>query len=347
MAFAPLRIGQKAVTVHKAHVAPDFGAKTVLVSDTWDYVEMWLKRHHKGDGLFYWQQARHFFGASVLLPKTSSPLTTYYCFLNAVKALLTVKGQVFKEVHGVGGERVGDRTSLANEIVKFQASGILSALCAYLGEPANGETASLKDLLYNLPYVHRAYALTYSSQQELFIPIAYPRFVKKDGSSEAWFCADITDPKFQNARTLKKLPSGYEREMGVTDCWMIRKKRRFDWKHGRAQAAGNITRLSEYHRKLRTDVVYIHGPARLWYLKRGGVNAGVIARSAMTMTFAIMHRLSELARYEPMLLARHFEVQHNWLLSEFLATALHHFIDEVSSELTGHDFMIPGRKGIV
>lgn len=347
MASIPLRIGQKAVTIHKAIVSPDFTGKTVLVSDTWDYVEMWLKRHHKGDASFYWEQARQFFRASVELPKTSSPLTTYYCFLNAVKALLAVKGQSFREAHGVAGKRSGDRTSLANETVKFQASGILAALCTYLGESAQGETASVKDLLYNLPFVHRAYALTYSSQPELFIPISSPRFLKKDKSSEAWFCADITDPKFQSKHTLNKLPSGYERDLGCADAWTIRKKRRFQWKRGSAEGAASRERLRAYHQRVRGDVVYIHGPSRLWYLKRGGIDDTVVHRSTMTMTFAVMHRLSELARYEPMLLAKHFEGRHNWLLSEFLSTALFQFIDEVSSELTGQDFMIPGRKGVV
>ena len=59
-----------------------------------------------------------------------------------------------------------------------------------------------------------------------------------------------------------------------------------------------------------------------------------------------MHRLSGLARYDPMRLARHFDCQHNWLLSEFIATARSQFIDEISYEITGQEFMIPGRKSV-
>jgi len=55
-----------------------------------------------------------------------------------------------------------------------------------------------------------------------------------------------------------------------------------------------------------------------------------------------MHRLSELARYSPKSLANHFESRHNWLLSEFISTALYQFIDEISSEITGQEFMVPG-----
>jgi len=47
-----------------------------------------------------------------------------------------------------------------------------------------------------------------------------------------------------------------------------------------------------------------------------------------------------------MKLARHFGGHHNWLLSEFVATARSQFVDEVSSEITGQEFMIPGRKAV-
>jgi hypothetical protein len=55
-----------------------------------------------------------------------------------------------------------------------------------------------------------------------------------------------------------------------------------------------------------------------------------------------LHRLSELARYTPDLLAQHFDSHHNWLLSEFITLALDQFTDEISAEMTGHEFMPPG-----
>ena len=55
-----------------------------------------------------------------------------------------------------------------------------------------------------------------------------------------------------------------------------------------------------------------------------------------------LHKLSELARYTPNILAKHFESQHNWLLSEFINLSLPQFIDEIAAELTGHEFMTPG-----
>ena len=56
-----------------------------------------------------------------------------------------------------------------------------------------------------------------------------------------------------------------------------------------------------------------------------------------------MHKLSELARYSPQSLAKHFDGRYNWLLSEFIAIAPLQFLDEISCEMTGYEFMPPGR----
>lgn len=56
-----------------------------------------------------------------------------------------------------------------------------------------------------------------------------------------------------------------------------------------------------------------------------------------------MHRLSEMARYSLNLLAKHFNGRYNWLLAEFISIAPLQFIDEFSCELTGYEFMPPGR----
>jgi hypothetical protein len=56
-----------------------------------------------------------------------------------------------------------------------------------------------------------------------------------------------------------------------------------------------------------------------------------------------MHKLSELARCSPDRLAGHFEGRYNWLLSDFIATAPVQLIDNISSEMTGFEFMPPMR----
>ncbi len=344
MPFVNVEYKGKNLAVHKAVTAPNFGGKTVLVTNTWDYVDLWLRRSDKDTARFYWQQARSFYEATCELPKTASPLTAYYCFLNAAKALLAAKGVHASDQHGVSGYTSSGRTSLGKEFVKFKAGGVLGSLCTHLGEPvpAGGQIYSLDDLLYNLPYVHRAYDLTFESAVELFLPIAEPRIVKSTKTHEAWFVAEFTG-KYATKATLSKLPTAFERELGGGNDrqMLLRSKQRFDWKP--RDKAASLARYTNFHRSLRSHLYYIAGPQRLWYLKRGGNMQGIVPRSSMTMTFAAMHKLSELARYTPDRLARHFECHHNWLLSEFIGSAPAQFIDEISSEMTGQEFMMPGR----
>ena len=345
-----LTLANRRLAPHKAAVNPDFRGKTVLVEDTWDYVTMLLKRNKKERALFYWQQAQQFSHASRRLPNNSAPLTAYYCFLNAVKALLAVKNRTASETHGVSGESKSQHAYLSHELVRYQTGGVLAALCRYLGEPVANDEYTLYDLLYNLVYVHRAYNLTFASRPDLFTPVALPMFVKKLGSTEAWFRATIRDDRYANQHTINKLSNDYEQdrspELLDVGVFGIRHSSRFTWRHGKAEEAGNLERLRNYHRRVRGVLFYIHGPTRLWYIKRRQSLDGMIDRSSLSITFAAMHRLSELARYDPMLLAKHLNSQHNWLLSEFIATAQNQFIDEMSSEITGQEFMIPGRRGV-
>lgn len=342
MGFVDVSYKGKPLTIHKAVTHPHFEEKTVLVTDTWDYVDLWLRRSKKDKARFYWQQAHSFYEATKLLPKTASPLPAYYCFLNATKALLLAKGAAFGDQHGVSGQTLPGKTSLSKEIVKFKSGGILAALCTHLGEPSGPTNYPLSDVLYNLPFIHRAYDLTYKSSKELYIPISSPTIVRSDRTHEAWFIAELTG-KYADGNTLAKLPNEFEREIGGPDQKkvIIRRKARFTWQPRRLTSS--MGRYRTYHQSLRKHLFYICGPQRLWYLKRGGNIPCAISRSSLTLTFAAMHKLSELSRYTPDRLAKHFEAQHNWLLSEFIDSAPLQFIDEISAEMTGREFMQPGR----
>jgi len=341
MAFREIKHKNKPLTIHKAITEPRFNEKTVLVANTWDYVDLWLKRAGKHSARFFWNQAHSFYDATLLLPKTSVPLTAYYCFLNATKALLITKGINFSDQHGVSGYSIGDHASLSNEKVKFKTGGILPALCRHLGEKSNNDEYTLKNLLYNLPNIHRAFDLTYSSDIELFVPIINPKIVRSMSTHESWFCAEIAG-KYANQHTINKLPDRFEKDISIIDKFIVRSKKRFNWEPNNRPRS--LRRYKKYHRKLRRDIYYINGNSRLWYIKRSGNMNGIIRRSTMTITFAAMHKLSEMSRYTPDKLSKHFDCQHNWLLSEFLISAPSQFIDEISSELTGYEFMKPNRN---
>jgi uncharacterized protein (UPF0332 family) len=336
MAYEPIKYKGKTLTLHKSKIAPKIGGKTILANSVWEYVALWLKREHQEKALFNWQQAEHFYKASKLLPKTSAPLPLYYCFLNASKALLLVKNISFSDRHGITGNKKEGKVSLINEIVVFKGGGILPELCKYFEESAQRETYSLKELLYNLPYLHRAYMLTYTSQKELFIPLFNPMFVRKCRSKEAWFCAELKG-KDATGNVISKLPAGFEKDQGVTDKFIIRRKKRFKW-NGRQQK-NIVESLKKYHKKIRQHAYYINGNQRLWYLKRTGGFTDYIRRTSTTITFATMHRLSELARYSPENLAKHLDSSHNWLFSEFIDLAAEQFVDEIASEITGKEFL--------
>lgn len=338
-----IKYRSKHLFAHKAIVAPDFNSPTVLTRDPWEYVNLWMRRAGHDRPSFFWNQSHHFYDATAGLPPTSAPLAAYYCILNATKALLYVKGRTFNPFHGLTGSRQPGKTALSNEIVRFKNGGVHAALRSYLSEPDPTGDISVKDLFYNLPFIHRAFNLTYSTDPELFIPVQHPRFVKKTNSREAWFCADIQGGQYQNNFVINKLPSEFERDLGLPDQWTIRMKRRFRWESGAANQAGDLVRLTKYHARVRKHISYIHGATRLWYIKRSPVT-GALPYHDMTIIFAAMHRLSELARYSPDLLEKHLACQHNWLLTQFIALALDQFIDDVASEITGQDFMAVGLR---
>ena len=340
VAFRDITYKNKSLTLHKATVTPRFNERTVLVTSTWDYVALWLKRQGKTEALFFWDQARHFHDATLSLPKVSAPLTAYYSFLNATKALLLANDLTVGDYHGVTGATLPGKTALVNEQVELQAGGVLGALAKFLSEPTRGEKLPLKDVLYNLAYIHRTFSLTFTSVPELFIPVKRPRIVRSNRGHESWFCGEL-EGKYANHNTIKKLGRSFERDISVKNSFVVRYRKRFKWEPRRKPAS--IERYVAYHRRLRKRFHYIHSPQRLWYIKRDGELPGLESRPSLLLTFAAMHRLSELSRYSPDCLSRHLEGRNNWLLSEFIAVAPTQFIDELSSELTGLEFMIPGR----
>ena len=343
MVFQEVKYRSRVLRPRKAITNPDFSSETVLVEDPWDYVDLWLKRKKHLKAREYWLQAREFAEAARALPPTSAPLPAYYCFLNATKCLLKVRGEDVSPDHGVSGSKEGPSISLDSERVNFKSGGVLAGLCRLLGEPTTKVEYSLRQALYNLPYIHRANSLTFTSMADLYIPIRNLRFVRIPKTTEAWLCADVEE-RYNSRHTANKLPSTWEFDEGVTGKGTIRMKSRFKWDAKAPNSKANMKRLMQYHMKARKDISYIVGVTRLWYIKRGKIGEHYVNRSPMSLTFAAMHRLSELSRYDPLTLREHLNRRHNWLVSEFIKIAPRQFIDEVASEITGCDFLAPGSR---
>lgn len=333
--------------LHRAIVDPIFGEKTILIKDScpWDYIDLWLSREGHKEAALYWRQSREFYNATKLLSKESSPLTAYYCLLNATKALLSVKkGEFDDQSHGVtgrGGHQSKSKSSsrgkkfhLKNENIKV-TRGVFLELCGYLGEGVKkGDTYSLKDVLYNLPYIHRAFDLTYKDSVELFVPISSPKIMKDVDSSKAYLSATLTGRFARTNTTENWISNKFKLEEKSEKVWTVRHNLDFDWN------SSSIENYQNYHKNIRKDFSYIHNSLEQWYVKKDN-NKQAINQSTITLAFMAMHNLSEIARYYPQKLSLFFNSKPNWLLSEFIASAPDQFINEISCELTGCEFLNP------
>ncbi|NVE94888.1 YaaC family protein [Altererythrobacter lutimaris] len=332
--------------MHKSVKNVQFDKESVLSNDPWSYVELWLKREKHNDALPFWIQARRFSDAAKSMPTEAAPLPLYYSFLNCTKALLLVAGQNHGDTHGVAGSRPSSaKSALSNEAVSFQTGGVLAALCAYFGDTAGGAKYTLKDLLWNLPFIHRAFCLTFPSSPELFIPIEEACYVSRDDTSEAWFQARIVN-RYADMRRLRNLPDSFE-IFSDTGGTFVRRKKRFKWYRGRKnnqEKAAAAKRLTTYHSTTRRVVVPISGKRDLWYLKKSQSSNPLASRHTLAIVFASMHRLSELSRYDPKGFSRHLDGSANWLITEFIEHAPSQFLDQISSEITGLEFWRPGTR---
>lgn len=343
MAVEEIYISGRNALIRRAISEPKFKREKVLTSDIWTYIALWLRRNAANtDAAFFWGQAREFYTASRGLPETASPLPLYYCFLNATKALLASKRITYQPHHGLTGSSEPGRASLSSEMVHFKGGGVLPALARYLGEVQDSPTYALKDLFYNLAFIHRAYCLSYRAGH-IFFPLQHCRYVRGTGMSEAWLSATM-ERQYDDGRFLATLPPGFEKDIGFADELVIRKRQRFRWRQGRGRVENNLSNLARYHSKLRRDVTYIAGVGR-WYIKRRLATATNIDRHSTTLIFAAMHRLSELSRYDPLRLSRLLDTQRNWLLAEFIKMAPTQFIDEIACEITGEEIDVPGIHG--
>ena len=341
MKVKDLANSNRTLSPRKAIVEPDFEKKTILANSHWDYVEMYLKRENDNEALFYWNQAEYFYKASKNLPTISSPLTLYYCFLNASKALLSCKEILYSKKHGVSGKITKGNTNLKNETIRFGSKGILAGLSQYFGDDTVMAEYSMWELLYNIPFIHRSFNLTYPSDSvELFIPIKNLKFTISDFQHYGWFSFETYAP-YENKHTLNKISSRGYRVDNQHQKFTLRFDKKFKWYYKGVKKKTNFARLKSYHKKFRKDLCYISGNNTLWYIKRSGVN-NIVDRNPACLIYAIMHRLSELSRYDPLSLNQHLKAKHNWLLTEFVEGSADQFIDMIGCEITNSNIMKPG-----
>lgn len=322
--------------------SPVFGSKDIVSTDLWSYVSLWLKRQqkdHAEEASFFWDQARDFYEASVRLPESSSPLTSYYFALNASKALLTLKQEGFNNSHGVSGRSSGSTRNLINERISFKTGGVLPTLSKLLGAAITTDQETefeLKSIFRMMPFIHRAYTLTYRSEVDLFIPVH--NLVLRGQEGRSTYHLYMTPSSHHDHEGIQdSLPDRIEVCHGDVGNREFRSKAKYSW----AEGTKGLERLIGFHRRIRRFILPIVGKGNKWYLRKGLDDTESSFRySQLVLMFGAFHRLSEIVRYEPNRLREHFQQDHNWLMLEFIRIAPLQFALQVAAEMTGCEFCV-------
>ena len=142
------------------------------------------------------------------------------------------------------------------------------------------------------------------------------------------------EPRYVTRNIKSIIPRGFE-SFENDNAFFIRKKKCFKWENKKKSMAD----LVDYHKNVRDSIVPIIAPVNRWYLKKDV--KGHLDINIMPLVYAAMHKLSELSRYTPDRLKKHFETKDNWILYEFIKTAPDQFIYSAASEITGKEFLTP------
>jgi len=364
-----------------SYTTPNFQSNTILTDDVFTYIEFYFSSHKKAMKYrnaaskatygsekkyhysFYWKQAMTFYQAAKSLPIESVPLLSYYSMLNAAKAFLAFKCEYIEDfVEHFANHGLFEAQGLAgldlNTIgVGRRAKGVyplfgrtLDANFDAVWPSGKQSTITLKKLLYNLAYIHRAYITTYNTprgvnSQELFIPLVVGRAPRyhKGNDSNLYLMFELDKEFFSTTAT--SIPAAHS--SSISAKFAVCSHDNFTLRSVSGAKRNTTDSLSAEFRglndELRQEFQYIRSNDRLWYLKRTAMTSGdVINLSSMLITMATMHRISEIVRYKPEQLAHLMDSKENWLVHEFIALALDQFIDEIAAEITGQDIMGTG-----
>ena len=377
----PIQHKNQALRMKKPYTSQDYIKHTVLTDDIYTYVSFYFDVHKKamkfvdqenktkyGDPnqykySFYWNQSEIFYKSAKAIDVEASPVAAYYCMLNAAKAYVSYKSESADYFvnhfsnHGIYEDNSNSGNDLSTICIAHKEKGVFPLFASLLDEKfpvlwksGNNNSISLKTLLYNMAFIHRAYMMTYSEKSrtidELFVPLengSTPSFYKAN-DGKVYLISKLDKKYFSYNAT--RIPSEYFKSFGeayneysTKPFWLISSQ-------GAAYSVGSVSKeIKELNSRYRKNYTYIKGNTRMWYLKRTCLNNNdVVNLSNMTLIMAAMHRISEIARYKPEQLRRLLQSKENWLLHEFITKALDQFLDELASEITQQDIMCTGVK---
>jgi hypothetical protein len=135
-------------------------------------------------------------------------------------------------------------------------------------------------------------------------------------------------------RAMKKLPSGLAAEPSI-GARAIRSVAALQWRKPGRPTVTNVHELIGFNRTLRQDLHFINGAQTLWYARTPVTGPKRLNRQLPTLSAERDMPLSTLTVGLPA------QWTENWLLSEFIQMSAHQFIDEIASEMTGYQFLVP------
>ncbi len=375
----PIHFRNKPLRMQKSYTWQDYRKQTVLTDDLFTFVAFYYATHNKAMKYrdsslktkygnadqfhydFYWKQAKVFYDSAKSLPVESAPLSAYYCMLNAAKSYIAFKSEYVDDFvehfgqHGLNEDNSDTGEDLSTINIKHKQIGVFPLFAKSLDldfteKWAAGTPRSLKSLLYNLPFVHRAFSMTCNARnskvEELFLPLNVgdsPKYYKAN-DGKAYLIIDLEKSYFAaNARTI---PSAIETTLPEDFKLIDGSGFKLISINGAIRYSDSVSsEIKVFTQQSRKFMSYIKGTHRLWYLKRIRLShPDVLNLCDMTLIMASMHRISEIVRYKPEQLSRLMQSKENWLLHEFITLALDQFIDEIACEVTGQDIMCTSQK---
>lgn len=380
----PYQYKGKKLQLHKSYTNPRFESNTVLTDDIYTYIDFYFASHKEsmkyknpavskpkyGNEMqyhysFYWKQSMNFYYAAKKLPIEATPLLSYYSMLNAVKAYLAFKCDYIEDFvehflgHGLFEKIDASANDLNTIMVARKIKGVYPLFAKMMDSNfdtiwPNGQSNAftLKQLLYNLAFIHRAFITTYTTPRgakipELFIPLENNSVPCYHKGNDFNLYLQIELEKIFFGISANSIPVQYSTSM--SPLLTIKNGAPFILVSANGARRNTTDSLSTDFRnlnsELRKEFQYIRSSKRLWYLKRTNLQGqDIINLNSMSLIMAAMHRISEIARYKPEQLAHLMKSKENWLMHEFLTLALDQFIDELAAEITGQDIMCTGMK---
>lgn len=377
----PIQHKNQPLRMTKSYTAQDFTKHTVLTDDLFTYVSFYFDTHTKTmkykdhtkkekfgnpnqyNYKFYWKQAEAFYKSSKMLEAEAAPVAAYYCILNAVKAYLSFTSKYVDDFveefsrHGLSEDNEDIGEDLSSISIKHNQKGVFPLFAKKIDENFEviwphgvNHSITLKDVFYNLVFIHRAYSMTYGTRRksvnELFIPLISgesPKYYKcTDGKAHLII---PLEKKYFSPSAIR-LPN--EIRNSITSEFKTCEENGFvlysteGLRHNVGSVSAEIKSKTKHFRKY---FCYIRSNHRLWYIKRTELSENSLLNlSNMTLIMAAMHRISEIARYKPEQLNRLLKSKENWLIHEFISLALEQFIDELACEITHQEIMCTGEN---